>query len=225
MTAASHNEPAPAARPKIAPRDRLIAWVDVEASHLRALDPRVLLLEVAVSLTTSDLQPIKSISVAIHHDPHTWANALWSQWAIDMHKQNGLWEACLKPAMSMKLAEAERQLCDFLDRHCGEPPAGCEPNLSPTAPFWGGCSTWIDRTLLMRCMPEVERRIYYRVIDSSCLSTAAQLWANWDRPDKESDPHRALWDSKAATRLARPIRDMFQNMAARARSREVAGVS
>jgi oligoribonuclease len=190
---------------------RKIAWIDVETTDLDVTDPRVLLLEVGIYVTELDLQHVGQDQATIHWSQEELMDARWSQAAVDMHTENGLLEDVRREdGSSLTLERAQQRLLSFLYR-CGAVDYASGPDKpgssseDENAPIWGGCSTWIDRTILKRDMPELYERIHYRTIDATSLKLGLELWAGHET-HRSHHPHRALEDAKAACKLANQLR-------------------
>lgn len=186
--------------------ERKIAWLDAETTTLDVGSRRALLLEVALVVTELDLTEIASESVVIAHGPLALATALWDPVARAMHEENGLLAAVASPE-AVPLAEAERRLLDLLVRYAGvcvaAPPDS--PGLGATgkdAPLWGGCSPWLDRTVIRRVIPRLYERIHYRTLDATTIRLALEYWTGEKVPSREKKPHRALEDARDAVKLA-----------------------
>src|SRR5664280_2451670 len=90
------------------------------------------------------------------------------------------------PAASMPLAEAERLVLDYVQRHV--PEAGKVPLC--------GNSIATDRGFLTRYMPAVDKWLHYRMVDVSSIKELAHRWypkAYYTAPEKKGG-HRALAD-------------------------------
>jgi oligoribonuclease len=185
---------------------RKIVWVDAETTTLDVADPRSLLLEVALVVTELDLTEIAAESLVIRHDPATIEAALWDPIARAMHEENGLLRAAAS-SDAVPLGEVERRLLDLLVRYAGvsveAPPDG--PGFGATgkdAPLWGGCSPWLDRTVIRRVIPRLYERIHYRTLDATTIRLALDYWTGEKVPSREKKPHRALEDARDAVKLA-----------------------
>lgn len=188
---------------------RAIAWVDVETTSLDVTHPDVLLLELAIVVTDQDLVERARLSRVVSWSREEVERAQWHPVARGMHETSGLLLEVQGPD-AVPLAQVEREMIDLLARHAGVNPTE-DPDRKGSgaervqAPLWGGCSTWIDRTIVRRLMPRLYERIHYRTIDATTLKLAAELWYG-DVTSRPTPHHRALEDAIAAARLADRVR-------------------
>jgi oligoribonuclease len=160
--------------------DRLV-WIDCE---MTGLDPdKDALVEVAAIVTDSELTFLDDGIDLVIATPAA-SMALMEPVVSDMHARSGLTEAVA--ASTLPLAEAERLVLDYVQRHV--PEAGKVPLC--------GNSIATDRGFLTRYMPSVDKWLHYRMVDVSSIKELAHRWypkAYYTAPEKKGG-HRALAD-------------------------------
>jgi oligoribonuclease len=174
--------------------DAHLVWMDLE---MTGLEPdRDTILEAAALVTDHDLDIVaEGPTLAIHHSAQV-LDAM-DEWNREHHAASGLTQQVLSSRVSM--AEAERQLLDFVKSYC---PAR-------TSPLCGN-SVWQDRRFLARHMPTLEGYLHYRTID---VSTVKELVRRWypegpKAPEKEHS-HLALDDIRESIEELRFYRQHF----------------
>ncbi len=156
-----------------------LIWIDMEMS---GLDPeRERILEVAIVITTSQLDVVAEAPVWVVHQPDTVLDAM-DDWNKGTHGKSGL-TARVKAAV-LSEAEAEAQMLAFVAQHV-------PPKLSPIC----GNSVHQDRRFLVRYMPKFDDYLLYRNLDVSTLKELARRW----KPEvmtgiKKHGKHEALAD-------------------------------
>jgi oligoribonuclease len=138
---------------------RLI-WIDMEMSGLNPDTDRIL--EVAVVVTDTRLEPVADGFVRVVHQPDT-VLATMDEWNRSTHGKSGLTERVKRASLSE--ADVEAQVLDFLSQHV-------PPNVSPMC----GNSVHQDRRFLARYMPRFEAYFLYRNLDVSTLKELARRW-------------------------------------------------
>src|SRR5450756_276292 len=165
--------------------DRLV-WIDCE---MTGLDPdKDALVEVAAIVTDSELTFLDDGIDLVIATPAA-SMALMEPVVSDMHARSGLTEAVA--ASTLPLAEAERLVLDYVQRHV--PEAGKVPLC--------GNSIATDRSFLTRYMPAVDKWLHYRMVGVSSIKELAHRWypkAYYTAPEKKGG-HRALADILAVS--------------------------
>lgn len=158
-----------------------LVWIDLE---MTGLDPRRdVIVEIAVIVTDGGLTQVHEGPDLVIAAPEA-ALAAMEAVVARMHASSGLTEAVR--ASELSLAEAERQVLDFVRGLVPEP---------RTAPLAGN-SVHADRAFLVAWMPALEAHLHYRNVDVSTLKELVRRW----RPDvldaapKKGGGHRALAD-------------------------------
>ena len=156
-----------------------LIWIDMEMS---GLDPeRERILEVAIVITTPQLEVVAEAPVWVVHQPGAVLDAM-DEWNKGTHGKSGLIDRV--KASTVTEAEAEAQMLDFVTQHV---PARQSPLC--------GNSVHQDRRFLVRYMPKFEDYLLYRNLDVSTLKELARRW----KPEvmagiKKHGKHEALAD-------------------------------
>lgn len=157
-----------------------LVWIDCEMTGLNVREDA--LIEVAVIITDSDLNPVdQGIDVLI--TPDQSALDRMNDFVRNMHTSSGLLDDL---ARGVSMDEAQQQVMTYIRRHV--PQAG--------KALLAGNSVGTDKTFLEANMPEVIRHLHYRILD---VSTLKELARRWQRTAFEGAPvkhggHRALAD-------------------------------
>lgn len=172
------GHPAAAAVARTVDETRLV-WVDMEMTGLRPEIDRII--EIAVIVTDSDLNPLAEAPVLVIHQPDAVLDTMDS-WNTATHGRSGLTERVRQSRLSETQAQA--QLIEFLR-------AWVPPGKSPMC----GNSICQDRRFLARWMPQLESYFHYRNLDVSTLKELAKRW----KPEvaqgiKKHGKHEALAD-------------------------------
>jgi oligoribonuclease len=161
------------------PEHPTLLWVDLE---MTGLDPEsCAIVELASLVTTDHLELVAEGPCLVVHQSDEVLAAM-SDAVREMHTRSGLLE--LVRGSTVTLRDAEAELVAFVGRCCGaERPLLC------------GNSVWKDRAFLERYMPELARRLHYRMIDVSTVKELARRWygPRGKAPEK-AEHHRALDD-------------------------------
>lgn len=157
-------------------------WVDLEMTGLVA-DFDVIL-EVAAIITDTDFKKLDSYEACVKHDRELVTarmneNTWWQDFPENRdHFLNGL-------EKSKALQDVERELIAIIERHFGTEPA-----------MLAGNSIHSDRAFIKHWMPELERKLHYRMLDvtswKSVMETKYGL--RYEKPET----HRAYEDILAS---------------------------
>jgi oligoribonuclease len=152
------------------PNPENLVWIDLE---MTGLDPSVdVILQAALVVTSSDLEPIAEAAVDIHQPDE--ALSRMTPFVRDMHTRTGLIER----------VQAERTLVQAVAGFCRVPAVLC------------GNSVWADRRFIARYMPELDSLLHYRIVDVSSIKVLAQRWygvsAVFEKP--QAGAHDAVVD-------------------------------
>ena len=154
------GHPAAAAVARTVDETRLV-WVDMEMTGLRPEIDRII--EIAVIVTDSDLNPLAEAPVLVIHQPDAVLDTMDS-WNTATHGRSGLTERVRQSRLSETQAQA--QLIEFLR-------AWVPPGKSPMC----GNSICQDRRFMARYLPELEAFFHYRNIDVSTVKELCKRWA------------------------------------------------
>ena len=142
------------------PKRNLLVWIDLE---MTGLDPKTCtVLEIGAVVTDGFLNVVaEGPYLAIHHSRKVLEGM--EPWSRFHHRKSGLTGACRRSKVSLR--GAERQVLDFLKRHCTE----------KTAPLCGN-TIGQDRRFLVKYMPKLEAFLHYRSIDVSSVKELVRRW-------------------------------------------------
>lgn len=158
-----------------------LVWIDCEMTGLDLVNDA--LIEIAVVVTDGELNTLDDgLDVIIHASDEALDGMI--PLVREMHESSGLTEAVR--ASTVTLAEAERQVLDYVRSHVRE---------SRTAPLCGN-SIATDRGFLARDMPELTDYLHYRMIDVSSIKELAKRWYPrvYQSQPRKALGHRALAD-------------------------------
>jgi oligoribonuclease len=159
----------------------VLVWLDME---MTGLDPdRERVIEVAMILTDGKLEEIATGPELVIHQPDDVLNAM-DEWNKTHHGASGLIERVRSSTMDDAAAEA--QLVAFINAHV---PAKERPVLA-------GNSIHQDRRFVRRYMPQLDKRLHYRMVDVSTIKELARRWypAVIAKQRAKKETHRALDD-------------------------------
>lgn len=137
-----------------------LIWMDMEMSGLNPETDRVL--EVAIVITTSQLDLVAEAPVWVVHQPDAVLNAM-DDWNKGTHGKSGLIDRV--KVSTQTEAEVEAHMLTFVAQHV-------PPKLSPIC----GNSVHQDRRFLVRYMPKFDDYLLYRNLDVSTLKELARRW-------------------------------------------------
>lgn len=137
-----------------------LVWLDMEMSGLDPEKERIL--EVAVVVTTAQLELVAEGPVLVVHQPDSVLDGM-DAWNKGTHGRSGLIDKVRQSTLTE--AQAEEQLIAFLSQHV---PAGKIPLC--------GNSIGQDRRFMVRYMPKLEAFFHYRSVDVSTLKELARRW-------------------------------------------------
>jgi oligoribonuclease len=164
-----------------------LVWIDCEMTGLDL--GKDALVEIAALVTDSDLNILGAgVDLVIHAD-----DALLDGMpdvVREMHARSGLTDEVRRSTVT--IAEAERQVLDYVRTHVPEP---------RTAPLCGN-SIATDRGFIARDMPTLDNHLHYRMVDVSSIKELCRRWyprIYYAQPDKGL-AHRALADIKESIR-------------------------
>jgi oligoribonuclease len=172
-----------------------LIWIDVETT---GLDPKSsVLLEVALVLTTPQLDPLYSGDWVIWHEDLPAIFEATPERVQEMHTTNGLWDACVDSDATLESVEQAM----FAAITVAGAQRGRIAGFNPT----------FDRRFIDAYLPKVGACLSYRHFDVSTLHYAEQQWpgglaAEWNAA-MAGVKHRALADIQAALALARMVRE------------------
>eukprot|EP00798_Chlamydomonas_sp_ICE-L_P007753 gene7753-935_t len=157
-----------------------LVWIDLE---MTGLEPdKDTILEIAVIVSDGNLSIIlEGPSLVIHHDESVLKDM--NAWCKEHHGKSGLSQKVLDSTVSM--AEAEEQVLDFISTHIK----------SSTAQLAGN-TIHMDRSFLLKYMPDLIEHLNYRVVDVSSIKELARRWypSVYKKAPRKVMAHTALSD-------------------------------
>ena len=159
----------------------VLVWLDME---MTGLDPeRERIIEVAMILTDGKLEEIATGPELVIHQGDEVLAAM-DDWNKSHHGASGLIERVRTSTIDD--ASAEAQLLAFIQAHV---PAKERPVLA-------GNSIHQDRRFVRRYMPQLDKRLHYRMVDVSTIKELARRWypAIVAKQPAKKETHRALDD-------------------------------
>ena len=171
-----------------------LVWVDMEMTGLRPEIDRII--EIAIVVTDSELNPLAEGPVLVIHQPDAVLDAM-DAWNTATHGRSGLTEQVRRSRLTEAVAQA--QLLDFLRDWV---PQGKSPMC--------GNSICQDRRFMARYMPELEAWFHYRNLDVSTLKELCKRWSPAvARGFDKRSAHTALADILESIEELRYYRDHF----------------
>jgi oligoribonuclease len=135
--------------------------MDVEMTSLADVQVDQII-QIAAVITDKNLDVIaEGLEVTVHADRSAFERI--APEVKELHEKSGVLEASVASAVTV--AEAEKQILDFISQHAE---AG-------TAPLCGN-SVHMDRMFLKAQMPKLYDYLFYRNIDVSTLKELARRW-------------------------------------------------
>lgn len=157
-------------------------WFDTEYSTLELADAH--LLQVAVRITDSDLQPIDPL----RRDVNVWVrlpdDVQVSPWILENMPEV---VARCRSTEALEPATLDRQLTELIDRVVGS------PGDFKRRPILAGNSVHADWYLAKKFLPGFLSRLHYRHLDVTALKIQWQDWLQGDDFDKDQSAQVALF--------------------------------
>ncbi len=157
-----------------------LLWIDLEMTGLSPEADRIL--EVAAIATDIELNEIATLEATVHVDEEIIKRRMVGDfWQKNKESYDALIAA--NPT-GQPVQTVERELLDFLDQHFGQ------------TIYLAGNSIHQDRRFLEREMPELNRRLHYRMLDVSAWKIYFEnaLGRKFTKPEN----HRALDDIRGS---------------------------
>ena len=153
-----------------------LLWMDLEMTGL--LPERDRILEVAVIATDMNLEPVAEYQAVVKVDPELMQERMVGEfWEKNAKSRDGL---MAQNASGKPIDEVEKELLEFMDKYCAK------------EVYLAGNSIHQDRKFIEREMPELNRRLHYRMLDVSAWKIYFEeaLSKKFVKPEN----HRALDD-------------------------------
>lgn len=177
-----------------------LAWVDLESTGFTELNTRGnhrhKVLEIAVLITTNELQYVDELNLVIGHDKDEaqyWAD----EFVLDMHTKNGLWDECA--ASSLTYEQAQDAILAFLAKNKIE---------ARQTALWGN-SVYLDRAFIETKLPKLSDHLHYQNGDISSVKNFIKLISPEFEPVK-AKTHRAMDDIKESVAEAQVYMDLIK---------------
>lgn len=172
--------------------ERLV-WIDLEMTGLNLEKDHIV--EIASVITDTDLNIVSTGPDIVIHQSDEEIDAM-DEWCKKTFAGNGLIDRMKESQITV--AEAERQILEFIKQHC----------LAGTSPLCGN-SVYNDRMFIKTFMKELNSYLHYRLID---VSTMKELYRRW-KPEApqyvKKDTHLALADIKESIEELKFYRQNF----------------
>lgn len=153
-----------------------LLWMDLE---MTGLEPRLdKILEVAVIATNMKLEPVATYEAVVKVDEGLMRERMVGEfWEKNAKARDGLME---QNASGKPVAEVKKELLEFMDKYCTK------------EVYLAGNSIHQDRKFIEKEMPELDRRLHYRMLDVSAWKIYFEqaLKKKFQKPEN----HRALDD-------------------------------
>ncbi len=168
-----------------------LVWLDLEMTGLEV--ERQVILQAAVIITNSQLEPLAELAVDVWQPPTAFEHM--SPFVQQMHEATGLL-ARVKTS-TVDLAEAEQRLLRLVASYC------------PMGAVLCGNSIGQDRRFVDRYMPGLAAYLGYRMVDVSSLKVLAGRWYGDAAvyPKSKTGAHDALVDINNSIKELRHYRD------------------
>lgn len=151
-------------------------WVDLEMTGLDPIKDRIC--EVAAIATDMELNEIATFEAVVKVDESLMAERMVGEfWEKNAESKKAL---ISQNSTGKPIEEVERELNEFLDQHFGK------------EIYLAGNSIHQDRKFIEREMPELNKRLHYRMLDVSAWKIYFENALN--KKFTKPDNHRALDD-------------------------------
>lgn len=177
----------------------MLFWLDMETTGLDPAKDHIL--EVAWTITQDDLSEhlLDLNSMLVTPTGNAWSRLSETPYVVQMHEANGL-SYDLEHGETFGLHEVEERILQ--DIEAGVP--------DDEQLMLAGTSVMLDRRFIEEQMPELHKRLSYRLFDVRTLLTFMHDFA---QPDSGNiAPHRAQTDIEESIRIARGYRAYVKNL-------------
>lgn len=139
----------------MANKNKALFWVDLEMTGLDEMKDSIL--EVAIVITDLEFNTLDTYHRVVFQPPEVVAGM--NDWCKKTHGDSGLTAAIPN---GTPLAEVEKDILTLLNKHYGDPAKGKAERVVLV-----GNSVGNDKRFIDRYMPEMAKRLHYRIIDIS----------------------------------------------------------
>lgn len=155
--------------------DRLL-WIDMEMTGLDV--EKEVIIEVAAIVTDLNFSEIAQYETVVHQPQHYLDNM--DAWNTEHHTKSGLVK---KVSFGKDPKLVEKELCQLIDDHFGG---------NSERPVLAGNSIGQDRIFINKYMPELAKKLHYRMLDVSSWKVIFNK--KFGVKVNKSEKHRALED-------------------------------
>ena len=152
-------------------------FIDLETTGLVPEDGGIL--EFAMIITDNKLNELEVYETVIHQSQYTLDGM--NNWALEAHTNSGL-IAQVKDSHTLT-KDVEIKVLDILARHFS----------GPEKPLIGGSSVHFDKMWIAAKMPNLNKRLHYRIIDVTSFMEAIKIY-HGVIPTRKHVAHRVLAD-------------------------------
>jgi oligoribonuclease len=152
-----------------------LLWIDLEMTGLDEKTDSIL--ELAAVITTMDLKPLEELHRVVYQPDEVLKNM--NDWCKKTHGESGLTAAVPK---GTPLAQVEKDVVAMLGRHFA----------TSDRIVLAGNSVGNDRRFIDRYMPELAKRLHYRLVDVSSFKEVFR--ERYGIHVAKKDAHRAVDD-------------------------------
>nr|XP_054764744.1 oligoribonuclease, mitochondrial-like [Lytechinus pictus] len=179
MSNDTHNRPRQKKNEEL--KSRLV-WVDLEMTGLDLNTCHII--EMACLITDEDLNIVAEGPNIIIHQPDEILDKM-NDWCVQHHTASGLVDAV--KASKVSLQQAEYEMLSFVREYT-------YPKLCPLA----GNSIHVDKTFLVKYMPQFMDHLHYRIVDVSSVKELCRRWypKEFEAGYQKKASHRAMGDIK-----------------------------
>ena len=158
-----------------------LIWLDLE---MTGLGDEHVILEVAIIITNEKLNivdkfPNSQLGLAINISEDELSKI--EPWSLNQHTKSGLLERSKKSECTIE--KAQELVLEFISK-----------KIKPNKGILCGNSIWVDRKFLKKEMPELEKYLFYRMIDVSSIKELVQRWYPDAKFPEKSKTHLAMED-------------------------------
>ena len=158
-----------------------LIWLDLE---MTGLGDEHVILEVAIIITNEKLNivdkfPNSQLGLAINRSEDELSKI--EPWSLNQHTKSGLLERSKKSECTIE--KAQELVLEFISK-----------KIKPNKGILCGNSIWVDRKFLNKEMPELEKYLFYRMIDVSSIKELVQRWYPDAKFPEKNKTHLAMED-------------------------------
>ncbi|MGZ3770343.1 MAG: oligoribonuclease [Bdellovibrio sp.] len=164
-------------------------WLDMEMTGLDV--EKEVIIEVAAIVTDLNFKELDTFETVVKQ-PQKYLDSM-DAWNREHHKKSGL---TAKVPFGMEMDQVEAKLTDLVKKHFPEP---------NDKPVLAGNSIMQDRLFIMKYLPDLEKRLHYRMVDVSSWKVIINNKFNYIY--QKANKHRALDDIRESIQELRSYCD------------------